>query len=263
MKNRKIYKGLVYGFIVAVCVLTSSRSVVAQSNLKEGNNQYALYSKSGDRKQLEAARKFADEAYKTRRDTMSFRNNLLRALVYSTLTVADSNRTLKYTEDPLVIAHRSLKKLTDRQLSFENEPEINHIIRNLSNGHLIMGNKALQKKDLAQAYNQFRIVDSLDAKTYNVRNNLAVLSDQLGFTNEAIERYESLTSIQRTSKPAYIHNLADLYENQERKSNLIRTLERGYRRRPGNAAPPRRGRGRGVRRRLRGRASLAAACERR
>lgn len=214
--------------VLAACILTGSPMVFAQSNLKEGNNQYALYSKSGDRKQLEAARKFADEAFKTRRDTLNFRNNLLRALVYSTLSVVDSNRTLKYTEDPLVITHRALQKLTDRQLSFENEPEINHIVRNLANGHLIMGNKALNKNDLEQAYKQFKVVDSLDGRTYNVHHNLALLSDKLGYADEAIVRYEALTALQRTSKPAYIHSLADLYEAKGRKNNLIATLERGY-----------------------------------
>ncbi|HLW50222.1 MAG TPA: hypothetical protein VKZ78_04560, partial [Sphingobacteriaceae bacterium] len=216
--------------------MTGGQGVFAQSNLKEGNNQYALYSKSGDRKLLEAARKHSDDAYKTRRDTISFKNNLLRALVYSTLAVVDSNRTLKYTEDPLVISQRSLNKLTDRQLSFENEPEINHIIRNLANGHLIMGNKALNKKDYEQAYKQFRVVDSLESKTYNVQPNLAYLSHQLGFADEAIARYEALTNIQRTSKPAYIHNLADLYENKERTNLLISTLERGYEQFPENTS---------------------------
>jgi len=228
MKNSKVYKIVIYSFMFSTCFMTGGKSVFAQSNLKEGNNQYALYSKSGDRKLLEASRKYADDAYKTRRDTISFRNNLLRALVYSTLAVVDSNRTLKYTEDPLVISHRSLNKLTDKQLSFENEPEINHIIRNLANGHLIMGNKALHKKDYEQAYRQFRIVDSLESKTYNMRDNLAFLSHQLGMTDEAIVRYEALTNTQRTSKPAYIHSLADLYEINKRKNQLINTLERGH-----------------------------------
>src|SRR5690606_7482300 len=125
MKKNKSRKESIFSVILVACLLTGSLVTLAQSNLHEGNNQYALYAKSGDRKQLEAARKFADEAFKTRRDSLHFRNNLLRALVYSTLSVVDSNRTLKYTEDPLVITHRALQKLTDRQLSFENEPEIN------------------------------------------------------------------------------------------------------------------------------------------
>ena len=69
----------------------------AQSNLKEGNNSFARYTKTKDFKQLEAARKFADAAFKTKRDSTSFRNILLHGLVYSTLAVVDSNRTQKYT----------------------------------------------------------------------------------------------------------------------------------------------------------------------
>lgn len=89
----------------------SQMDVFGQSNLKEGNNQYALYSNSGDVKQLDAARKHADDAYKTKRDSVSFRNNLLRALVYGTLSVVDSNRTRKYTEDPLITAELALARL--------------------------------------------------------------------------------------------------------------------------------------------------------
>lgn len=220
--------------LFAVCV-TNSLPAVAQSNLKEGNNQYALYSKSGDRKQLEAARKYADEAFKTRRDTLGFRNNLLRALVYSTLSVVDSNRTLKYTEDPLVITQRSLNKLKDRQLVFENEPEINHIVRNLANGHLIKANKALKKNDFEEAYAQFRKVDSIDGRTYNVRHNLAVLSDRLGNVDEAANRYEALTANPKNSNPAYIHALADIYEKKDSKSLLLKVLERGYEQFPDNS----------------------------
>jgi tetratricopeptide (TPR) repeat protein len=207
--------------------MAPNSTAFAQSNLKEGRNQYALYSKSGDRKQLESARKYSDDAYVTRRDTVSFKNNLLRALVYSTLAVVDSNRTLKYTEDPLIIAQRALKKLDDRQLAYENEPEIKHAIRNLANGFLIKGNKALAKNKLDEAYVAFRKVDSIDNNLYNVKPNLAILSQRLGYADEAISRYEGLTATQKSSKPAFFHSLADLYEQKGQKNQLIKSLERG------------------------------------
>src|SRR5690606_754951 len=136
---------ITYCAVISIFVVFATvNQTLAQSNLKEGNNNYALYSKSGDMKQLEASRKFADAAYTTKRDTLSFKNNLLRALVYSTLAVVDSNRKQKYTLDPLDVAHRAMKHLKDKQLLFDNEPEINHIIRNLANGHLIKANRALR-----------------------------------------------------------------------------------------------------------------------
>src|SRR3546814_20002661 len=87
----------------AILLAVSASPVIAQSNLKEGNNSFARYMQSKDIKQLEAARKFADDAFKTKRDSTTFRNILLRGLVYSTLAVVDSNRTQKYTDRKSVV----------------------------------------------------------------------------------------------------------------------------------------------------------------
>jgi tetratricopeptide (TPR) repeat protein len=237
MNKNKIKKNFITLIpVLIVCLCAFNSTAFAQSNLKEGRNQYALYSKSGDRKQLEAARKFADDAYTTRRDTTSFKNNLLRALVYSTLSVVDSNRTLKYSEDPLSTAHRALEKLTDRQLSYESEPEINHVIRNLANGHIIRANKALAKNNLQEAYFSFRKVDSIDEKMYHVKPNLAILSEKLGYVDEAINRFEVLTNTSRSSKASYIHLLADLYDKKGNTNQVIKTLERGFEYYPENAS---------------------------
>src|SRR5690606_31264955 len=99
----------------------------AQSNLKEGNNNFARYTKSGDIKDLLEARKFADLAYKERRDSASYNNTLLRGLVYSSLAVADSNRTQKYVKDPIEEAEFMLSRLNDEQLNYENEAQINYL----------------------------------------------------------------------------------------------------------------------------------------
>lgn len=213
--------------LLLTLVVIQGPAAWAQSNLKEGNNQFALYSKSGDIKQLESARKYADEAYKTRRDTVSFRNNLLRALVYSTLAVVDSNRTGKYPEDPLEIAQKSLNKLTDRQLVYENEPEINYARRNLANGHLVQANKALKSNNLEEAYSRFRKVDSIDTKTYPVKYNLAVLATHLEKFEDAITYYNGLIRDPRTAKTAYIQALADIYESQNKPSDLMNVLLTG------------------------------------
>ena len=77
----------------AILVVFSVSTVLAQSNLKEGHNSFARYTKSKDFKHLEEARKFADDAFKTKRDAANVRHNLLRELVYNALAVVDSNRT--------------------------------------------------------------------------------------------------------------------------------------------------------------------------
>lgn len=213
--------------LVLLGLIFQAQTALGQSNLKEGNNQFALYSKSGDMKQLEAARKFADEAYKTRRDTIGFRNNLLRALVYSTLSVADSNRVGKYTEDPIEIAQNALNKLKDRQLIYENEPEINHAKRNLANGHLILANKALKSSNLDEAYQRFRKVDSIDSRTYPVKYNLAVIAGRLEKYDDAIAYYSGLIKEPRTAKSDYIQALADIYEIQGKQTELMNILITG------------------------------------
>lgn len=212
----------------------SQMDVFGQSNLKEGNNQYALYSNSGDVKQLDAARKHADDAYKTKRDSVSFRNNLLRALVYGTLSVVDSNRTRKYTEDPLITAELALARLTDRQLRFENEPEIKHAIRNLANGQLIVANRALQKGDNEEAYKRFLKVHEIAAGTYDVRHNLAILNHRLGKDEEAVTHYQELLRDPKTAKPSYFHALANIFESQSKDMQLLNILVDGHEMYPNN-----------------------------
>lgn len=206
----------------------------AQSNLKEGNNNYALYSRSGNIKQLEAARKFSDAAYKTRRDSLGFRNNLLRALVYSTLAVVDSTRKYSYPEDPLDIAHAAMSRLKDKQLLFDNEPEINHITQHLANGHMIKANRALTQGEAEEAYKQFKKVDSIGGKFYDVRHNLAVLSAAIGNEDEAVARFLALTGNTRNSKPEYIHALADIYAKRNDQQRMFEILILGQEQFPKN-----------------------------
>src|SRR5690554_4345978 len=99
MKNKVMTAKMQYrGIIILGLFLFCGQSLLfGQSNLKEGTNNFALFTKTGEFKNLETARKHSDEAYKTAKDSTSYRNNLLRALVYSSLSVADSNRKLKYS----------------------------------------------------------------------------------------------------------------------------------------------------------------------
>lgn len=213
--------------VLVIALLFGAGSAYGQSNLKEGNNQFALFTRSGDIKQLESARKFADAAYTTKRDSLNFRNNLLRALVYSTLSVVDSARKQKYTDDPIIVATKALANLRDRQLAYENEPEITHIRLYLANGHLLKANRAAAAGDLQEAYDRYRSVDSLDRTSYNVNHNLAVLSHKLGRKSEAIQLYEGLIGQSKSSKPAYIHALADLYEQEQNRQKVANILLTG------------------------------------
>ncbi len=207
--------------------------VFAQSNLKEGNNNFALYSKTKDFKYLEAARKFSDEAFKTKRDSTSYRNILLRGLVYSTLAVVDSNRTQKYPADPTDITLRALRRLTNRQSNYDNETEINYIKRTLANAYLIKANRAVAKANYEEAFHQYHKVDSISGSTIDVKHNLAVLSTRIG-SDDALKRYENFTRQRETSSPAYILELAELYRKKGDNRSMLNTLLKGREQFPGN-----------------------------
>src|SRR5690606_34416217 len=198
----------------AAILLGGIMPAVAQSNLKEGNNSFARYMQSKDFKQLEAARKFADDAFKTKRDSTNFRNILLRGLVYSTLAVVDSNRTQKYSVDPNDIALSALKRLTNKSIDFEFAPQIDYIQRSLAKAHLIKANRAVADANYDEAFLQYHKVDSISGSTIDVKHNLAVLSSKIGNDEDAINRYKSFTAQAETSSPVYILALAELYRKK-------------------------------------------------
>lgn len=220
---------------VVAFLLAGVLPVAAQSNLKEGNNNFALYSKSKDFKHLEAARKFADEAFKTKRDSVSFRNNLLRGLVYSTLAVVDSNRTQKYNADPTDVALTALKRLgNNKQLSYEYQSEVDYIRRTLANAYLIKANRAVAKANYEEAWHQYSKVDSISGSAIDVKHNLAVLSTKVGSEDEAIKRYSGFIKQRETSSPVYILELAELYEEKNDDRAMLNTLLTGREQFPDN-----------------------------
>lgn len=212
---------------IAILWAFSIMPAVAQSNLKEGNNSFARYLQSKDFKQLEAARKFADEAFKTKRDSTNFRNILLRGLVYSTLAVVDSNRTQTYTADPNDIALSALKRLTNKSVDFEYESQVDYIQRSLAKAYLIKANRAVANANYEEALHQYHMVDSISGGTIDVKHNLAVLSLKTGNDDDAINRYKSFTAQSETSSPTYILALAELYKKKGDNREMINTLLRG------------------------------------
>jgi len=212
---------------ISGCLVLGTLPVIAQSNLKEGNNNFALYTKSQNFANLDAARKFADAAYQTKRDSVSFRNILLRGLVYSTLAVVDSNRAQAYTKDPADIGLSSLRRLSNKSARSEHEPEINYIKRSLANAYLIKANRAVAAANFEEAYLNFHKVDSISGSTIDVKHNLAVLSAKIGGNEDAIKRYQSFTSQRETSSPTYILQLAKLYRKQGDNRSSLNTLLMG------------------------------------
>ena len=206
----------------------------AQSNLKEGNNSFARYMQSKDFKQLEAARKFADQAFKTKRDSTNFKNILLRGLVYSTLAVVDSNRAQAYDTDPNDISLAALKRLTNRSVDAEFRPQVDYIRRSLAKAYLIKANRAVVNANYEEAFHQYNMVDSVSNAAIDVKHNLAVLSSKLGKDNDAIARYNAFTSHTETSSPTYILALAELYNQQENHRDMLNTLLTGRQQFPEN-----------------------------
>src|SRR5690606_17081803 len=149
MISRRIKTGIL---LLALIFSGGLTHLFAQSNLKEGNNHFALYTKSGDFKMLEKAKKFSDHAYVTAKDSASDRNNMLRALVYSSLSVADTNRKLKYKKDPIEVAADALNLLQDPDYNYENEQQIRYVRKNLANAYLMLARRALSNNKYQEAF---------------------------------------------------------------------------------------------------------------
>ena len=202
-----------------------SSTVVAQSNFKESSNSFARYTITGDIKQLESAKKFIDEAYKTKRDSTSRKNTLLRAMVYSSLAYADSNRTIKTDRDPIDITKQALSKLKNKD---SYELEMNYINQNLIAAHIFRANKLLNKETLApedykKAYDDYLVVEKLGANSDELLVNLASLSRLGNLNNEAIEYYSKLIKIGDGNVNNYL-TLAELYHKVGNKQNQLQTL---------------------------------------
>lgn len=205
-----------------------SSTVVAQSNYKESSNSFARYTKTGDIKQLESAKKFIDEAYKTKRDSSSRKNILLRAMVYSSLAYADSNRTIKTDRDPIDITNQALSKLKNKG---NYEQEINYINQNLIAAHMFRANKLLAKnpvttEDYKKAYADYLIVEKLGVKSEDVLQNLASLAKLAENNTEAIHYYTKLIKNGEISASNYL-TLANLYQKVGDKQNQLQTLLEG------------------------------------
>ena len=198
-------------------------AAVGQSNYKEASNSLARYMQSGDVKQLETAKKFTDAAYKTRRDSSSSRNNLLRAMIYSSLAYADSTRKIKSDKDPILVAKEADARIRERDREkFSNE--INYIHQNLIAAYIYKANKEIVEKKYADAYQSYLEVENLGNSTADVVYNLALLSSQAGKTDKSIGYYTTLIKETDASAAKYLE-LAELYKTKKDMQQYLSTLE--------------------------------------
>lgn len=192
---------------------------------KEAMNSFALYTSSKDIKKLELARTKIDEAYKTKSDSLDSRNNLVRALVYSTLARIDSNLKYSYKKDPVDEVLLSMKYVYGSKIERENFERINYIEKQLKDTYLFRANTALKNRKSEEAFKYFTILDSIDKTNISLSHNLALLAQELGYYQKSITYYEKL--IQVRPRPEYFLVLANLYELKNDETNIIRVLNSG------------------------------------
>ena len=202
-------------------------TLFSQALSKDAMNNFALYTKSKDFTQLEKARKNIDDAYKTKKDSLLNRNNLIRSMVYSTLAFVDSTRKLTYKKDPIDEAMLSSKRLTDKKFNEEHHPEILFVRKQLANAFITRANKLLNKSDLKGAFSSYRLADSLSSGDILIKHNIALLCERLGYTSRAISYYEQLI-VTKKRIPEYYLNLSGLYESSGNNSQSLKTLEKGH-----------------------------------
>ena len=199
----------------------------AQTPAKEAMNNFARYTQKPEISSLEKARKNIDDAYKTKKDSLNYRVNLIRGLVYSSLALADSSRRLSYIKDPINEALFSLEKLKSPKLNSENESQIKFIRRQLSNAWLTKARRASRVFNYPEAFAAYSWVDSLTEDKYAARHNLAVLSERLGYTEKAINYYSYLITDKKRTFPDYYLALSNLYEQQRNSSRALAVIQEG------------------------------------
>ncbi len=209
--------------IFSLLLLAIGTTVVGQSNYKEASNSLARYMQSNDVKQLESAKKFIDAGYKTKRDSSNSRNNVLRAMIYSSLAYADSTRKIKSDKDPILIAKEAEALIRPRDRD-KLETEINYIHQNLIAAYIYKANKEIVEKKYADAYQSYLEVEKLGTKTSDVIYNLALLASQAGKTKEAILYYSELTKDTEADATKYLE-LAELYKKNKDMQQYLSTLE--------------------------------------
>ena len=221
-------------FILTLFVFLSfSTSLLnAQSLIREAKNSFAFFTQTNDIQHLSKARKLIDDAFKTKKDSASFKTNLIRGLIYSTLAHVDSNRVSSYQKDPVEETLFSLSKISNQKFLVEHDLEIAHINRQLNATYLIAANRAVLNRNYISALNSFSKVDSNSLQGYQLQHNLAILYSRVGDREKAIHYYKKL--INNVPQPDYYLALANLYESRNETDNLLKLLQEGIAKFPDN-----------------------------
>lgn len=201
--------------------------VNAQTPIKEAMNSFASYTATAEFSQLEKAKKFIDDAYKTKRDSFTFKNNLVRCMVYATLANRDINRKLSYVKEPIAEAAFALNRLLPAKLSETYFAEITYCKKQLAQAYLVRANSDLAATQYYSAYDDYLWVDSLNPDNIMVRHNLAVLSEQLGYRDKAIEFYQDLIANAKSRMAEYYIVLSNLYDQKGDADHSLSILQKG------------------------------------
>ena len=214
-------------FLIVIWVLLSflSFGVKGQTLIKEATNSFAKYTQSHDLKDLETARQKIDEAYKTSKDSSTFKNILTRGLIYSTLAAVDSNRKLDYKMDPARQALTCLQQLDSSKFRSDFKKEIEYIKSQLSKSFLYDAQVFLSNYDYTEAVYSFRKIDSLTGKNTSINHNIALLHQRIGNTRQAIEYYQQLVNDSPDSD--YFLLLTFLYEQMGEEQSAIQIAQQG------------------------------------
>jgi len=192
---------------------------------KDAMNSFAKYSALKNIKDLESARKFIDDAYKTRSDTNSFKANLIRGLVYSTLARADSNLKFNYSKDPVLDALYSLKRIQESKYSEDALQEIVYINGQLNHTYLYRANTLFRERKFSDALEYFTKLDSVKHTNFALTHNLALLHQELGNYEKSIIYFEKL--IDEKPTPEYFLVLSNMYESLSDENKMLRILKNG------------------------------------
>lgn len=211
--------------LLFVSSLAFSPVLKAQNPSKEAMNAFAHFTKTQDSKQLETARIKIDEAFKTSKDSLSQKNNLIRAMIYSALAVVDSQRNFVYKKDPLEEASFSFSRVRNQKFQADHEAEIEFIKNQLARAYLYEAKNALEYSNFEVAVAAFATVDSLAPGNLRVKHNLAVLNEKLGYAGKAIFYYNQL--IDKKPEPAYYFSLAELYNVRRMEDLAFNILQKG------------------------------------
>ncbi|MEO8795857.1 MAG: tetratricopeptide repeat protein [Daejeonella sp.] len=213
-------------------IFAFAADVNAQPLVKDARNAFAKFNRSHDKKDLELAKKSIDDAFKTSKDSSSFKVNLNRALIYSALAVADSGVINDPKTDATHKALFSLQKLNNPKMIPDFQEDIDFIKSQLSKAYLNDINSHLASNNYEEAVTAFEMVDSLSGNKKSINHNIALLNYRIGNTETAVSYFKNLA--ENSSQPQYYLLLINIYESAGRETAAINTAENALTKFPEN-----------------------------